>query len=115
MTAKEMAKTAYLALEEKKAEDITVIDIEKVSTIADYFIIASGNNNNQVQAMVDSVDEELHKLGCDPRQVEGYRQGNWVLLDYGDIIVHIFDKKNRLFYELERVWRDGTEVTLSDL
>ena len=97
MTAKEMARCAYLALDEKKAEDITVIDISGVSTVADYFIIANGTNSNQVLAMVDNVEEQLHKAGYDPKQVEGYRQGNWVLLDYIDIIVHVFDKENRLF------------------
>ena len=115
MTAKEMAKCAYYALEEKKAEDITIIDISGISILADYFIIANGTNSNQVQAMVDSVDEELHKAGCDPKQVEGYRQGSWVLLDYGDIIVHVFDQENRLFYDLERIWRDGKEIPVQDL
>jgi ribosome-associated protein len=115
MTAKEMAKCAYLALEDKKAEDITVIDISGVSVLADYFIIANGTNPNQVQALVDNVEEDLHKAGHDPKQIEGYRQGNWVLLDYGDIIVHVFDQENRLFYDLERIWRDGQEISLQDL
>lgn len=115
MTAKEMARCAYLALEDKKAEDITVIDISSVSILADYFIIANGTNPNQVQAMVDNVEEELHHGGHTPKQIEGYRQGNWVLLDYGDIIVHVFDKENRLFYDLERIWRDGKEIQIGDL
>lgn len=115
MTAKEMARRAYLALDEKKAEDITVIDISGVSTVADYFIIANGTNSNQVLAMVDNVEEQLHKAGYDPKQVEGYRQGNWVLLDYIDIIVHVFDKENRLFYDLERIWRDGKCIDIKEL
>ena len=115
MTAKEMARCAYLALDEKKAEDITVIDISGVSTVADYFIIANGTNSNQVLAMVDNVEEQLHKAGYDPKQVEGYRQGNWVLLDYIDIIVHVFDKENRLFYDLERIWRDGKCIDIKEL
>lgn len=115
MTSREMARCACLALEDKKAEDITIIDIREISVLADYFIIANGTNSNQVQAMVDSVDEELHKNGHDPKQVEGYRQGNWVLLDYGDIIVHVFDKENRLFYDLERIWRGGKEISLEEL
>ena len=115
MTSKEMAKLAYLALEDKKAEDITIIDISGVSVLADYFIIANGTNSNQVVAMADNVDEELHKAGHPAKQVEGYREGNWVLLDYGDIIVHVFDRENRLFYDLERIWRDGNVISLEEL
>lgn len=115
MTSKEMAKLAYLALEDKKAEDITIIDISGVSVLADYFIIANGTNSNQVVAMADNVDEELHKAGHPAKQVEGYREGNWVLLDYGDIIVHVFDRENRLFYDLERIWRDGNRITFEEL
>ena len=113
--AKEMAKTALAALEDKKASDVKVIDIEKVSTIADYFIIASGSNRNQVQAMADSVEEALGRAGCEPKHVEGYPSANWILLDYGDIVLHIFDEENRLFYDLERVWRDGTQINREEL
>lgn len=115
MTPKEMAKCAYLALEDKKAEDITIIDISGISVLADYFIIANGTNSNQVTAMADNVDEELHKAGHPVKQVEGYNEGNWVLLDYGDIIVHVFDRENRLFYDLERIWRDGNVISLDEL
>lgn len=113
--AREMAKIAYQALEEKKAEDIRVINIEQVSVLADYFLIASGTNRNQTQAMADNVEEMLHKAGYQPRQMEGYQTANWILMDYGDIIVHIFDTENRLFYDLERIWRDGKAITLEDL
>ena len=98
--SKKMALLAVEALEDKKAEDITIIDISEVSVLADYFIIADGNNKNQVQAMVDNVQEELFKAGYEMKQMEGYREGNWILLDFGDIIIHIFDKENRLFYDL---------------
>ncbi len=108
--ARNMVKICVSALEEKKAEDIRILDIEKISTIADYFIIASGSNRNQVQAMSDSVEEEMGRAGYHPKNVEGYRNANWILLDYGDIVLHIFDEENRLFYDLERIWRDGTEV-----
>lgn len=108
--AKEMARIAYGALEEKKAEDIRVIDISNVSTIADYFIIANGGNVNQVHALIDNVEEKLAKASFEPRQREGYQTGSWVLLDYNDIIIHIFDRDNRLFYDLERIWRDGKSV-----
>lgn len=105
--AKQMAKLAYKALDDKKGEDIKVIDISQISVLADYFIIANGTNANQVNALVDSVEEELSKAGYDVKQREGYGLGNWVLLDFGDIIVHVFDKENRLFYDLERIWGDG--------
>ena len=97
-----MVKIAYDALDDKLAEDIKIIDIRSISVLADYFIIADGNNKNQVQAMVDNVQEELFKAGYEMKQMEGYREGNWILLDFGDIIIHIFDKENRLFYDLEK-------------
>lgn len=112
--SKQMAKLAILALEDKKAEDIRVIDISEVSVLADYFIIADGNNRNQVQAMIDNVEETLGKEGYQPKQIEGYQNANWVLMDYTDIIVHVFDKENRLFYDLERIWRDGKTVSLDE-
>lgn len=113
--AAEMVKAAYEALSDKKGEDISVIDIRNVSVMADYFIIASGSNANQVQAMVDNVEEELGKRGYVCRQVEGYQSANWILMDYGDIIVHVFDRDNRLFYDLERIWRDGKTLTAEEL
>ena len=112
--SKEMTKLAIAALEDKKAEDIHVIDISEVSVLADYFIIADGNNRNQVQAMIDNVEETLGKAGYTPKQIEGYQNANWVLMDYSDIIVHVFDKENRLFYDLERIWRDGKTVSLDE-
>ena len=115
MESKEMARRACMALEDKKARDLRLLDISAVSVLADYFLIASGSSRNQVQAMADNVQEELHKAGCDPRQVEGYHTANWVLLDYGDIIVHVFDEENRLFYDLERIWRDGAAISVEDL
>ena len=107
---KEMARTACKALDEKKALDLKIIDIAEVSTIADYFVIASGSNQNQVQAMVDNVEEKLAKAGYEPKQIEGTRSSSWILMDYGDLIVHVFDEENRLFYDLERIWRDGKEI-----
>lgn len=113
--AKKMAQIAYRALEDKKGEDIKVIDIAEISVLADYFIIANGTNESQVQALVDSVDTELHKEGYVLKQREGRGRGSWVLLDYGDIVVHVFDRENRQFYDLERIWRDGREVTVDEL
>lgn len=114
MNSKEMVKIAINALEEKKAENIRVIDISKVSVLADYFIIAEGKNRNQIQALTDSVEKDLGKAGVAPKQIEGYESANWILMDYADIIVHIFDNENRLFYDLERIWRDGICVDAKD-
>ena len=113
--SKRMAKLAYEALDERKGEDIKIIDISNVSTIADYFIIANGTNDNQVRALVDSVEDKLAKEGFDAKQREGIGLGSWVLLDFGQIIVHVFDKENRLFYDLERIWRDGSYVDVDTL
>lgn len=113
--SKEMVKLAVNALEDKKGEDIRIIDIRDVSVIADYFIIASGSNGNQVQAMTDNVEDVLGKAGYSCRQVEGYQSANWILMDYQDIIVHIFCKEDRLFYDLERIWRDGKLIDQKDL
>ena len=104
---KNMAKMTISALEDKKAEDIKVIDISQISILADYFIIASGNNRSQIQALSDAVEETLGRAGYPMKQKEGYDNANWVLLDFGDVIVHIFDRENRLFYDLERIWCDG--------
>ena len=101
--------------DDKKGEDITIIDISEISVLADYFIIAGGSNRSQIQAMADNVDECVSKNGGTLKQIEGYDAGNWVLLDFQDIIVHIFDKENRLFYDLERIWRDGKIIEVKDL
>ena len=100
-------KTIVKVLDEKLANDITVIDMSIDSPICDYFVIASASNQNQVQAMVDNVDETLGRAGFEAKQIEGTRNSSWVLMDYGDMIIHIFDEENRLFYDLERIWRDG--------
>jgi ribosome-associated protein len=113
--SKKMAKLAYQALDEKMGEDIKVIDISGISVLADYFIIANGNNDSQVRALVENVEETLSKEGFEPKQREGYGLGSWVLLDFGNIIVHIFDKENRLFYDLERIWRDGKYIDVESL
>jgi ribosome-associated protein len=113
--SKKMALMAVDALEDRKGEDVRVIDISEISTLADYFIIAGGTNINQVQAMADNVQEVLGRAGHMTKNVEGYETGNWILLDFGDIIVHVFDNENRLFYDLERIWRDGKTITKEDL
>lgn len=112
---KELTGLVVKTLEDKKAEDIHVIDITEVSTLADYFVIANGTNRSQIQALADHVQEMLGKEGLTLKQIEGYNNANWVLMDYQDIIIHIFDKENRLFYDLDRIWRDGKIVTKEEL
>lgn len=107
MNTKQTALIAVNALEDKKAEDIRILDISEISTIADYFIIANGTNKSQIQAIADNISEILGRAGVTMRQIEGYQNANWVLMDFQDVIIHIFDKENRLFYDLERIWRDG--------
>ncbi|MCD7738415.1 MAG: ribosome silencing factor [Lachnospiraceae bacterium] len=114
MESKEIAKLAIEALSDKKGEEIRVIDISDVSVIADYFIIANGTNRSQVQALSDSVQEKLGKAGIFVKQVEGYETANWILMDFRDVIVHVFDRENRLFYDLERIWRDGKIMNAED-
>lgn len=114
--SKEMVRLAVQALQDKKGEDVKIIDIREVSVLADYFIIASGSNPNQVQAMADNVEEMLGKAGYVSGQIEGYDSANWILMDYKDIIVHVFCREDRLFYDLERIWRDGkTVIDVNDL
>ena len=115
MNSKEIARMACEALEDKKALEVKIINIEKVSTLADYFIIASGSNRNQVQAMADNVEEILGNAQIEPKQIEGYQNANWILMDYRDVVIHIFDEENRHFYDLERIWRDGSLIEKEEL
>lgn len=110
-----MAQIVYKALDEKKGEDIRIIEISQISIMADYFIIANGTNLSQVQAMVENVREKMHQAGFEVKRVEGNRSSTWVLLDYGDVVVHVFDKEDRLFYDLERIWSDGRQISLEEL
>lgn len=107
----EIVKIAVKAMDDKKAEDIKVIRIGEVSSVADYFVIANGTNPSQVEAIVDAVDEELTKNNISALRTEGLRSSGWILMDYGDVVIHIFSKEDRLFYDLERIWRDGEIVS----
>lgn len=111
----EMARIAIEALEDKKAEEIRVIDISEVSVIADYFIIAEGGSRSQIQALCNNVLEKLGRAGFPEKQTEGYNTASWILIDFGDVIVHIFDRENRLLYDLERIWRDGRLIDIKEL
>jgi ribosome-associated protein len=99
--------TALFAAAEKKAVQVTVLDLRGIASFTDYFIIASGMNLRQVQAIADEVVDQLKKQGTRAARVEGYRKGEWVLVDYGDFILHVFEDKARRFYDLERLWRDA--------
>jgi ribosome-associated protein len=103
---------ALHAASEKKALDLVLLDLREIATFTDYFLIASGANQRQVQAIADEVVEKLKKAGTPAARVEGYRAAEWILVDYGDFIVHVFDDKARKFYDLERLWREGKRVEL---
>ena len=108
--------TALRAASDKKALDMVVLDLKLVASFTDYFLITSGTNTRQVQAISDEVVEQLKKQGTRALRVEGYNTAEWVLVDYGDFIVHVFEDKARHFYDLERLWRDARRVPLpSDL
>lgn len=103
---------ALRAASDKKAQEMVVLDLREIASFTDYFIIASGTNVRQVQAIADEVVEQLKKQGTRAARVEGYKTAEWVLVDYGDFIVHVFEDKARKFYDLERLWRDAVRVSL---
>ena len=109
----EAVKFALHAASEKKAFNIVALDLREIASFAEFFIIASGANQRQVQAISDEIGEQLKKqLDLRPIRIEGYRAAEWILLDYGDFIVHIFEEKSREFYDLERLWRDAKKVEI---
>jgi ribosome-associated protein len=108
----ERIMTALNAASEKKAIDIVVLDLREITSFTDFFIIASGNNERQVQAISDEISETLKKNGSRAARVEGYKTAEWILLDYGDFVIHVFDEKARKFYDLERLWRESKRVEL---
>ena len=101
-----MVKIAYDALDDKLAEDIKIIDIRSISVLADYFLIAHGNSDSQVNALVENVEEQLHKAGYPLKEREGQASGKWVLMDFGDVIVNLFTKEMREKYSIEKIWGD---------
>ena len=104
------AKDAREALDEKFGKDIVLLEIGSISSIADYFLIAEARNPNQVNAMIESVEEALLKYGLKLNHLEGLQRADWVLMDFGDIIIHIFNEESRAFYDLERTWRDAQVI-----
>lgn len=112
---KEALKIGIAALEAKKGENIKVIDISNVSVMADYFVIASGKNINQIKAMADEVEEKLSKEKIEPKQIEGANSSGWILMDYRDFIIHIFNEEQRLYYDIERIWSDGRNINPTEI
>ena len=109
---RQTAEKICALLSSKKTEDILIIDVAEKTTLCDYFVIASGHSSTQVRALCDHVEEKLSEEGLEPRRTEGTREGRWGVLDYGDVIVHIFNDESRLFYHLERLWEDGGNATV---
>ena len=109
-TEKMMAQIACKAIDDKKGQDIKVIDIHNVSVIADYFVIASGTNSNQVQAIVDNVEEQLGRAGFEAKQIEGNRNSSWILMDYGDVVINLMVESMREKYNLEKIWSDCEQI-----
>lgn len=103
----------YEVLDAKKAKDIVVLDVRGLTTLADYFVLATGGSDRQVQALCDHVEDELGKEGNFPVNKEGYRTGEWALLGYDDAIVHVFQSETRDFYDLERIWKDAVRVDMN--
>lgn len=110
MTGEQQARLASEAMLDKKGEDIVVLDIRGMSIIADFFVICSGKSTLQVQAISDEVEEKLEKAGVQIRRREGYDQGRWIVLDTGDVMVHLFNAEEREFYKLERLWTSGDNI-----
>lgn len=112
MTAIELAKFAAGILDAKKAEDISAIKIDEISSLADYFILTTGTSSTHVKALADEVEMKLKAEGITPAGIEGYRSNSWILLDYQYIVIHIFTAEGREFYDLDRLWKDGKKIEL---
>ena len=111
----ELLQTVVRAIDDKKGSDIVVLDISQVASFTDYFVICTGTSTTQMQTVVDAVRERLREDGVRPLHMEGYKVAEWILLDYGSLVVHVFSSKARSFYDLERLWRDGRRLDVEDL
>ena len=114
MTSKELAGKIVKILDSKKALDIRVIGISDLTIIADYFVLATGTSNTQVKALADEVEYQLKRQDIMPNRIEGYNSSSWILVDYGNVVVHIFQKDTRDFYSLERLWADGEQIDINE-
>ena len=115
MTSYEMAMGLAKALDSKKGQDIKVLKTENLTSLADYFVLCTATSNTQVKAMSDACEEAMEKNGEHVHHIEGHRDGTWLLLDFSDVVVHVFTDETRKFYDLERLWGDAEEVDLSDV
>lgn len=115
MTPKEMALLLAQAMDSKKGKDIRVLETDGLTTLADYFVLCSGSSAPQLKALADAGEKAMKDHGILPHHVEGHRGGTWILQDYGDVVVHVFDKEARAFYDLDRLWADAKTVDLSDV
>lgn len=113
LTAEEKTAVSTRAAADRKASDLMVLDMRAVSSITDYFLICSAGSNRQVQAIADAIDEQLSKQGVSSLGVEGYKDARWILMDYGDVIVHVFSLETREFYDLEGLWSAAPKVQLT--
>lgn len=113
MTSLELAAKAAVILDSKKAKDLKIIGIRDVSILADFFVLATGTSSTHVKALADETEFQLEESGIKPNHKEGYRSNSWVLLDYGNVVVHVFTGESRKFYDLDRLWQDGEIVDLS--
>ena len=109
----EDVRTAVQAAEEKKAQELVVLQVAEITSFTDYFIICSGSSTRQVQAIADAISEQLKKRGVRPMNTEGYANAEWVLIDFGTFVAHIFTETSRRFYDLERLWRDAKKVSVA--
>ncbi|HEY8422227.1 MAG TPA: ribosome silencing factor [Thermoclostridium sp.] len=114
MEISEMFDEIVTALEDKKARELRVIDIQELTTVATYFIICSGTSTTHIKTLADEVEFRLREKGVTPLRLEGYNSARWILIDYGDIVVHIFHEEDREFYNLERLWRDGRSISVEN-
>ncbi|MCI8441843.1 MAG: ribosome silencing factor [Provencibacterium sp.] len=115
MTALEISREVVKLLDSKKAADIKVLEIKDISSLGDYFVVASGSSTTQVKAMADELEFQLKEKGVTPKRVEGYQSAAWIVLDYYDVIIHLFYEQTRQFYSLERLWSDAPLLDISDL
>ena len=114
ITPKEMAQAVVKALEEKKGQDIRVMETTELTTLADYFVLCTASSTTHIKTLSDEAEKALKALGEQPHHIEGYRSGSWVLLDFSCLIVHLFLEETREFYGLERLWSDAKQVDLSE-
>lgn len=115
LTDKQTLDIIIKALDSKRAEDIQLIGIKDLTIVADYFIIANGTSTTQTKALADEVEFQLKQKGIEPTRTEGYQGASWIVLDYSNIVVHVFNKDMREYYNLERLWQDGEQIDISDL